>query len=65
MREKWSEEAYKKEYLNEFVSEGEIKTTCGECIFFSNGCTTSLIEAKYGNSKTPSCSEFIANGGRE
>ena len=63
MREKMSEEEFKKQYQNVFISERKIKTTCGECIYFSNGCTTSQIEAKYGNSNTPSCTEFIANGG--
>lgn len=32
---------------------------CGDCSFFGDkGCTTSYIEAKYGNKNTPACSEF-------
>ena len=33
---------------------------CGDCTFFSEkGCTTSHIEAKFGNKNTPACSDFI------
>ena len=35
------------------------KQRCGDCSFFGDkGCTTSYIEAKYGNKNTPACSEF-------
>lgn len=32
---------------------------CGDCSFFGDkGCTTSELEAKYGNFHTPACNEF-------
>ena len=35
------------------------KQRCGDCTFFGDkGCTTSYLEAKYGNKNTPACSEF-------
>ena len=35
------------------------KQRCGDCTFFGDkGCTTSELEAKYGNFHTPACSEF-------
>lgn len=35
------------------------KERCGDCTFFGDkGCTTSHIEAKWGNRNTPACSEF-------
>lgn len=35
------------------------KERCGECSFFGDkGCTTSYLEAKYGNAGTPACNEF-------
>ncbi len=35
------------------------KERCGDCTFFGNkGCTTSHLEAKYGNFHTPACNEF-------
>lgn len=51
---------FKQEYQGIFEpDEWEEKSICGECKFFGyKGCTTSYIEAKYGNSKTPACTEF-------
>ena len=35
------------------------KQRCGDCSFFGDkGCTTSYIEAKYGDKNTPACNEF-------
>lgn len=35
------------------------KQRCGDCTFFGDkGCTTSELEAKYGNFHTPACNEF-------
>lgn len=35
------------------------KQRCGDCTFFGDkGCTTSELEAKYGNFNTPACNEF-------
>jgi len=53
------------EVFNSFANEYECvfvpdmtKSVCGECKFFTNHCTTSYIEAKYGNARTPSCLQF-------
>lgn len=60
MLEKYSNEYFKQEFQCGFEpEEWEYKYNCGDCRFFSaRGCTTSFIEAKYGNSKTPACMEF-------
>ena len=35
------------------------KERCGDCTFFGDkGCTTSYLEAKWGNIHTPACNEF-------
>lgn len=35
------------------------KQRCGDCSFFGDkGCTTSYLEAKYGDKNTPACNEF-------
>ncbi len=35
------------------------KQRCGDCSFFGDkGCTTSYLEAKWGNFHTPACNEF-------
>ena len=31
---------------------------CGQCAYFVGKCTTSYIEAKFGDSSTPACTEF-------
>ena len=56
-----SKETFQQEYQCEFIST-EIINKCGDCKDFDNGCTTSSIERKYGNSNTPACSEFISKG---
>ena len=55
-----TEEQFKREYMQEFIcdeSEPQVRY-CGECKFYSNGCTTSYLENKHGCSSTPACSEF-------
>lgn len=65
LREEW-----KHQYQCEFpaIDEGftfkdnkreKRKERCGDCTFFGDkGCTTSYLEAKWGNANTPACSEF-------
>jgi hypothetical protein len=59
-----SEETFKREYLSEDILYAKSYNMCGECIFFEpgRGCTTSKLEAKYGNSRTPACEEFKIKG---
>lgn len=62
LSEERNEEAFKSQYMSEFTPHinNEPIHCCGECIFFEpgRGCTTSYLEAKYGNSHTPACTEF-------
>lgn len=63
------EDEFKTQYMLQPLQVGKIfkntkreyrKQRCGECSFFGDkGCTTSYLEAKYGNKNTPACSEFI------
>lgn len=62
------EDEFKTQYMLQPLQVDEIfkntkreyrKQRCGECSFFGDkGCTTSYLEAKYGNKNTPACSEF-------
>ena len=46
-----------KTFLN--TKRDDRKERCGDCTFFGDkGCTTSYLEAKYGNAGTPACNEF-------
>lgn len=54
-----NEEFYQQEYQGEFIQSSQKKNFCGDCKFFIGKCTTSEIEAKYGDSGTPACSEYI------
>ncbi len=49
--------SFAQEYIGEFIP-GDKEHYCGECEFYVNGCTTSQIERKFGNARTPACSEF-------
>ena len=53
-----NEKEWREQYLGVFTPDSNPQHVCGECKFFDNGCTTSQIERKYGNGRTPSCSEF-------
>jgi len=35
-----------------------VEAYCGQCKFFDSKCTTSAVEARYGNKNTPACTEF-------
>lgn len=52
------EDQFRREFMLEIVDEGERPYTCMDCSYFLGGsCTTSPIEAKYGNANTPVCKE--------
>ena len=55
-----AEETFRCEYMLEVVDDGIKYNVCGECIYFKDGgCSTSLLENKYGSDSTPACTEFI------
>lgn len=67
-KENISEDEFKTQYIIQPFQIGKtFKNTkredgiqrCGDCTFFGDkGCTTSELEAKYGNFHTPACNEF-------
>lgn len=67
-KENISEDEFKTQYIIQPFQIGKTfkntkredrKQRCGDCTFFGDkGCTTSELEAKYGNFHTPACNEF-------
>jgi len=50
---------YAIEHLGIFIGDKKVQKVCGKCKFYVNGCTTSQIENKHVDSRTPACSKFI------